>query len=126
MQLTSRVKVIVAVALALSGAAGAASVPAVSNAGAGAAGPRVVEDHIPYGRDRRRQMANYSYRHYGYRKWELTRRRVIVLHFTAGSTYSSARNHFASNSPNRGELPGVCAHYVVDKDGTIYETVPPR
>ena len=93
---------------------------------ASSAGPRIVEDHIPYGPKRRRQMAAYSFRHYGYRKWRLTHRRVIVLHFTAGSTYSSARAHFASNSPNRGEYPGVCAHYVVDKDGTIYENVPPR
>jgi len=70
-------------------------------------------------------MGAYSKRHYGTRTWHLTRRKVIVLHFTAGPSYESARNHFASNSPNRGELPGVCAHYIVDKDGTIYETVQP-
>ena len=94
--------------------------------GGSARGPRVVEDHIPYGSERKRQMAAYSKRHYGYRRWELSHRRVVVLHFTASSTYESARSHFASNSPNRGELPGVCAHYIVDKDGSIYETVAPR
>jgi hypothetical protein len=88
--------------------------------------PKIVKDHIPYGPKRKRQMAGYSKRHYGYRIWKLTHHRVIVLHFTAGSTYESARNHFASNSPNRGELPGVCAHYIVDKDGTTYENVVPR
>jgi N-acetyl-anhydromuramyl-L-alanine amidase AmpD len=88
--------------------------------------PRIVEDHIPYGPQRKKQMAAYSKRHYGTRSWRLTRHRVIVLHFTAGSSYSSARDHFASNAPNRGELPGVCSHYIVDKDGTTYETVAPR
>jgi hypothetical protein len=88
--------------------------------------PGIVEDHIPYGATRKRQMAGYSNRHYGARVWRLHKRRVLVLHFTAGSTYEGARSHFASNQPNRGELPGVCAHYIVDKDGTIYEVVPPR
>ena len=100
--------------------------PATTQASSRQARPAIVEDHIPYGRERRRQMAAYSYRHYGYRHWELTRRRVIVLHFTAGSTYEGARSTFAANDPNRGELPGVCAHYVVDKDGSMYETVAPR
>ena len=31
---------------------------------------------------------------------------------------------FASNAPNGGELPGVCAHFVVDQDGTIYQQAP--
>ena len=97
-----------------------------AKSGAASARPRIVEDHIPYGPERKRQMGRYSERHYGYRRWELSHRRVIVLHFTAGSSYESARSHFASNSPNRGELPGVCAHFIVDKDGTIYETVSPR
>ena len=93
---------------------------------AASADAQIRKDHIPYGHERRRQMAAYSQRHYGFRKWELSHHRVVVLHFTAGSTYEGARSTFASNSPNRGELPGVCAHYIVDKDGTIYETVPPR
>jgi N-acetyl-anhydromuramyl-L-alanine amidase AmpD len=97
--------------------------PTSGPAGAKARKPRIVEDHIPYGPRRKRQMAGYSERHYGTRRWKLTDHRVIVLHFTAGPSYESAHNHFASNAPNRGELPGVCAHYIVDKDGTIYEQV---
>jgi hypothetical protein len=94
--------------------------------GASVSRPKIKEDHIPYGPKRKRQMARYSFRHYGYRRWKLTHHRVIVLHYTGGSSYESARNHFASNSPNRGELPGVCTHYIVDKDGSTYETVAPR
>lgn len=86
--------------------------------------PAIVEDHVPYGATRKRQMARYSGRHYGLRRWKLRNPSVIVLHFTATSTYGPVRNHFASNSPARGEMPGVCTQYVVDKDGTIYELVP--
>ncbi|MFN2489350.1 MAG: N-acetylmuramoyl-L-alanine amidase [Actinomycetota bacterium] len=85
--------------------------------------PHVVGDHIPYGAQRKRQMARYSRRHYGRARWRLRRPRVIVLHFTGGTSYSSAWNHFASNTPARGELPGVCTHYIVGKDGTIHALV---
>jgi hypothetical protein len=111
--------------LLIAGSASAHSDVRARSKGATAGRPRIVEDHIPYGPERKKQMAAYSKRHYGTRTWHLTRRKAIVLHFTAGPSYESARNHFASNSPNRGELPGVCAHYIVDKDGTIYETVDP-
>jgi N-acetyl-anhydromuramyl-L-alanine amidase AmpD len=85
--------------------------------------PRMVEDFIPYGMERKRQMGRYSNRHYGKWAWRLRAPNVIVLHFTAGSSYESAWNHFASNSPSRGEMPGVCAQFIVDKDGTIYKVV---
>lgn len=85
--------------------------------------PAMKRDHIPYGDERKHQMGRYSKRHYGVWRWKLTSPDVLVLHFTGGSSYSSARNHFASNTPNRGELPGVCAHFIVDKDGTIYKVV---
>jgi N-acetyl-anhydromuramyl-L-alanine amidase AmpD len=68
-------------------------------------------------------MALYSKRHYGGRRWRLIHRRVIVLHFTGGNSYSSAWNTFASNSPNHGELPGVCAHFIIGKRGTIHKLV---
>jgi hypothetical protein len=85
--------------------------------------PRIVDDHIPFGFRRKQQMARYSRRHYGRARWRLLEHRVIVLHFTGGSSYDSARNHFASNAPARGELPGVCAHYLVGRRGRIGEIV---
>ena len=88
--------------------------------------PRIVQDHIPYGKNRKRQMARYSRRHYGRGRWRLERRRVVVLHFTGGNSYSSAWNTFASNAPARGELPGVCTHYIVGRGGKISEVVPVR
>jgi protein MpaA len=87
--------------------------------------PRIARDPIPYGAKRRHQMAAYSKRHYGKRRWRLRNRRVIVLHFTASSTYRSAWETFAANTPNRGERPGVCSHFVVAKNGRIHRLVRP-
>jgi len=88
-------------------------------------GPPIDRDPIPYGHKRKRQMAGYSKRHYGDREWRLRDPKVIVLHYTAGPSYSSAWQAFASNAPNMGELPGVCAHFVVAKGGRIHRTVKP-
>jgi N-acetylmuramoyl-L-alanine amidase len=87
--------------------------------------PRIRERHIPYGPKRREQMAAYSKRHYGAREWRLDPR-GIVEHYTATRTAGPALNYFASNRPDveYGELPGVCAHFLIDRDGTILELVP--
>jgi N-acetyl-anhydromuramyl-L-alanine amidase AmpD len=71
-------------------------------------------------------MAAYSERHYGEREWRLRGPDAIVLHYTATAGYRSAWSTFESNAPNLGELPGVCAHYVVKQSGTIAELVAPR
>lgn len=48
-----------------------------------------------------------------------------VLHYTDGGTAAGARNTFTADTINLGELPGTCSHYLVDKDGTVLELVPP-
>ena len=70
-------------------------------------------------------MADYSKRHYGEREWRLEPR-GIVEHYTASATAGSALATFEANRPDveYGELPGVCAHYLIDRDGTILELVP--
>lgn len=83
--------------------------------------PPISFDPIPYGHDRKRQMANYSKRHYGKRTWRLDDPKAIVLHYTATSTFGPVFNTFAANAPALGERPGVCAQFVVDKDGTIHQ-----
>lgn len=83
--------------------------------------PKLKWDPIPYGHDRRKQMAKYSKRHYGDRAWRLKDPKAIVIHYTASGSYRSVWNTFASNAPNLGEKPGVCSQFVVDKDGTIYQ-----
>jgi N-acetylmuramoyl-L-alanine amidase len=71
-------------------------------------------------------MAKYALRHYGWNTWRLDRPRVIVEHYTASTSFSSAYNAFAADAPDPElhELPGVCAHFVIDTDGTIYQLVP--
>jgi beta-N-acetylhexosaminidase len=88
--------------------------------------PPIVQKPIPFGPARRAETARYAARHYGLATWRLVRPRVIVEHYTAGTTFASAWSTFASDSPDPElhELPGTCAHFVVDRDGTIYQLVP--
>ncbi len=71
-------------------------------------------------------MAAYAARHYGLHTYKLNHPHVIVEHYTAGNSFSSAYNTFAQDTPDveLHELPGVCAHFVIDTDGTIYQLVP--
>jgi len=87
--------------------------------------PRERPRPIPFGDDRKAQMRAYARRHYGIDSFSL-RPRVIVQHFTASNSFASAFNTFASNAPDVefGERPGVCAHYLIDRDGTIARLVP--
>lgn len=88
-----------------------------------AAAPSIVQDLVPYGPQRKAEMAAYSGRHFGQATWVL-HPQAIVLHYTATSTYAAAHNTFASNAPDLGELPGVAAHFVIDENGIIYQQVP--
>ncbi|HLY86585.1 MAG TPA: peptidoglycan recognition family protein [Gaiellaceae bacterium] len=86
--------------------------------------PHIVWKPIPYGPQRRAEMAAYAERHYGIHSWRL-HPKVIVEHYTASNSFSAAWNTFAANTPDPelGELPGTCAHFIIDRDGTIYQLV---
>jgi hypothetical protein len=86
--------------------------------------PPITQDPIPYTAARRAEMAAYAQRHYGVATSQLGHPRLVVLHFTASSSYPGVHAAFSSDTPNNGELPGTCAHFVVDKDGTIYQQAP--
>ena len=120
---------IVALALALVAASAALLGAHASHAGSPSLTvalprPPVVWKPIPYGARRQAEMAAYSARHYGVRSAQLAPR-MIVEHVTASTTFSSAFWTFHADrpSPELGELPGVCAHFIVDTDGTIYQLV---
>jgi beta-N-acetylhexosaminidase len=87
--------------------------------------PHIVWKPIPYGPKRRAEMAQYADKHYGVHSWVL-HPKVIVEHYTASESFGATWNAFAADAPDPelGELPGTCAHFVVDKDGTIYQLVP--
>jgi N-acetylmuramoyl-L-alanine amidase len=89
---------------------------------------RVTRKPIPYGAERRTQMAAYARRHYGIDEHRLRDPKVIVQHYTVTDSFQPVFDYFSVNQPDPelGELPGVCSHYVIDRDGTIYELVAPR
>jgi beta-N-acetylhexosaminidase len=87
--------------------------------------PREVAKPIPYGPERRADMADYAQRHYGIDDFRLRDPKVIVEHYTATSSFAPVFSYFSRNEPDPelGELPGICSHYVIDRDGTIYRLV---
>jgi N-acetylmuramoyl-L-alanine amidase len=111
-----------AMLVAACGADAVSSTPAASTS---AKRPQIVVKPIPFGPARRAETAAYARRHYGIDTWRLEHPHVIVEHYTGSDSFASAYATFASNARNLGELPGVCAHFVVDRDGTIYRLVPP-
>jgi N-acetylmuramoyl-L-alanine amidase len=88
--------------------------------------PTIVQKPIPFGAARRAETAAYAKRHYGIGTWRLQTPHVIVEHYTATTSFASAWSTFAADRPDPelGELPGTCAHFVIDRDGTIYQLVP--
>jgi N-acetyl-anhydromuramyl-L-alanine amidase AmpD len=68
-------------------------------------------------------MTTYSERHYGRATYRLVDPRVIVEHYAETSTAQSAYNTFAPDTADSElhELPNVCAHFLVDKDGSVYQ-----
>ena len=88
--------------------------------------PAIVQSPIPYPAKRKRDMAAYAQRHYGKRSFRLEGPKVIVEHYTANTSYSATWNTFAADVPDveLHELPGTCAHFVIDSDGTIHQLVP--
>jgi N-acetylmuramoyl-L-alanine amidase-like protein/zinc carboxypeptidase len=100
-----------------------ARLPAVS-----AKPPEIQRRRIPFGRVRKEQMRHYARRHYGIDDHRLLDPRVIVLHLSVSDSAESVFQTFAHNvpDPELGELPGLCAHYVVDPRGRILELVSRR
>jgi beta-N-acetylhexosaminidase len=87
--------------------------------------PPITLDLVPFGATRIAETRAYSRRHYGLDRARLLHPHVVVIHFTGSESYASAHSTFASDAPDveLHERPGICAHFVIDKDGTIYEQV---
>jgi hypothetical protein len=93
---------------------------------AGIPRPHIVWKPIPFPPKRLAETAAYALRHYGIDTWRLRHPHVIVEHYTVSETMQSAWSLFAQDVPDSElhELPGTCAHFIVDRDGTIYQLVP--
>ncbi len=88
--------------------------------------PPIVWDPIPFGPQRKAEMVAYAARHYGLHTYKLIDPRVIVIHYTATPDYQSTYDTFAVDAPDveLHELPGTCAHIVIDSSGIIHQLVP--
>jgi len=87
--------------------------------------PAIQQWRIPFPQQRKAEMRAYARRHYGINSYLLTRPRVIVEHVAVASSAAATRNTFVPDRPDPElhELPGTCSHFVVDRDGTIYQLV---
>jgi N-acetylmuramoyl-L-alanine amidase-like protein len=87
--------------------------------------PEIVQRPIPFGAKRREEMRAYARRHYGIDSFRLRDPKVIVEHYTVTDSFRPVYDSFANDAPDveLHELPGTCAHFVVDEDGTIYQLV---
>src|SRR3954451_18746952 len=90
--------------------------------------PAIHQWRIPFPPKRKDEMAAYARRHYGIDSYRLRSPKVIVEHVSVTPSAAATRNTFAPDRPDPElhELPGVCAHFVVDRDGTIYQLVSVR
>jgi len=90
--------------------------------------PAIQQWKIPFPQQRKDEMRAYARRHYGINSYRLTKPRVIVEHVAVASSAAATRNAFVPDRPDPElhELPGVCSHFVVDRDGTIYQLVSVR
>ena len=88
--------------------------------------PAIVQKPIPFGAQRRAEMERYAVRHYGLHTYRLINPHVIVIHYTETPSFQSTFNTFAPDTPDSElhELPNTCAHFVIDRDGTIHQLVP--
>ena len=85
--------------------------------------PQIVWKKIPFGAARKRQMARYSKRHYGERTYELhgSPGRGRALHGRDVVRLRVEPLRGQRHAP--GREAGVCAHFLIDTDGTIYQLV---
>jgi N-acetylmuramoyl-L-alanine amidase len=107
-------------------AAFALAIPiSVPPTGVDALRPPIVQRPIPFGPARRRETAAYARRHYGISTFRLRDPHVIVEHVTVTPSVAATYNTFAPDRPDveLHELPGVCSHFVVGRDGTIVQFV---
>jgi N-acetylmuramoyl-L-alanine amidase len=87
--------------------------------------PAIHQWRIPFPPRREREMAAYARRHYGIDSYRLRNPHVIVEHVAVAPNAAAVRRAFAPDRPDPElhELPGLCSHFVVDRDGTVYQLV---
>src|SRR3954454_12545346 len=87
--------------------------------------PAIHQWRIPFPQQRKDEMRAYARRHYGINSYTLAKPKVIVEHVAVASHAAATRSTFVADRPDAElhELPGTCSHFVVDRDGTVYQLV---
>jgi N-acetylmuramoyl-L-alanine amidase len=90
--------------------------------------PAIHQWRIPFPQKRKDEMSAYARRHYGINSYRLKHPQVIVEHVAVAASAAATRNTFVPDRPDPElhELPGTCSHFVVDRDGAIYQLVSVR
>lgn len=88
--------------------------------------PPIEHAEIPFPASRRQEMTAYAQRHYGLDTYRLEEPKVIVEHYTVTDDAAAAIAIFRPDvaDPELHELPNVCSHFVIDRDGTVFQLVP--
>jgi N-acetylmuramoyl-L-alanine amidase len=94
--------------------------------------PKIVDKPIPFDDERARLTLAYRRQHVDPDAADITiEPKVIVLHYTAGGTAEGTFEYFSGNRMEtaRPKLAAagdvnVSAHFLVDRDGTIYRLMP--
>ena len=85
---------------------------------------------LPNQEVRQQGMQKYLVQHYGAQPPKVLEAKMVVVHWTGGETAKSAWNTFASSAlGGRSDIKSggdvnVSAHYLVDRDGTIFQLLP--
>lgn len=87
--------------------------------------PPIEEKSVDLNSTRSRLTREYALLHYG-TSLETIVPQMIVLHWTAADTWQSTYNYFypAENTKLKNGKLNVCSHYLVGRDGTIYQLTP--
>lgn len=86
------------------------------------AAPNIIEMPVIWNDYRAKLTEEYTLEHYGFAATTIEPKAVVV-HWTAGSTWQSAYNIFYNETMEDGTV-NVSAQFIVDRDGTIYRTMP--
>lgn len=88
------------------------------------AAPNIIDKPVLWNDYREQLTREYAERHYGFSTTTIEPKAVVV-HWTAGSTWESA--YYTFYDETRGDGSGtvnVSSQFIVDRDGTIYRTMP--
>jgi hypothetical protein len=88
---------------------------------------KIIQKRIPITETRIKLTEEYAAVHYGFKTAYMENPKVIVVHWTGGGTVQSVYNYFYPETVKNGSWHekygklNVGAHFLVDRDGTIYQ-----